>query len=382
MSVFELIIVVMTCISALVYTGLMVLLYSGWRKVKPFTVKTKENNTYVSVIIAARNEEAYIEYCINALIKQDYPQTLFEVIVVDDNSEDGGMKVVNSLISKNEAFNLRVLNMSHYGKQGKKEAVIRGVKEAKGTLILTTDADCVAGPQWISTFVAYYEEMKPKMICGPLKFRKSTRLFDKFQGLDFLGLIAAGAGAIGAQKPFMGNAANMAFEKDVFLSLLPSRHDLESASGDDVFLIQGIKEDFKEGIQFIRSYNAIVYTAPKRNLDDLIRQRIRWGSKAKYYKDMFSVFIAAAILDYNFIIVLLTFLSLSNTFFLIPLGMAYLIKYLVDFPLLYSHARFIKATALMKHYFWVQLLYPFYITYTGIASLFTKKYYWKGREVV
>ncbi|MBK7184265.1 MAG: glycosyltransferase [Bacteroidetes bacterium] len=43
----------------------------------------------IAVVIAVRNEEAMIENCLNAVLYQNYPSELLDVIVVDDFSEDG-----------------------------------------------------------------------------------------------------------------------------------------------------------------------------------------------------------------------------------------------------------------------------------------------------
>ena len=73
------------------YTALIIYYRQGWLQLKTYNIpepKITNNNTFISVIIAARNEEENIGNCIASIIKQTYPAHLFEVIVVDDHSND------------------------------------------------------------------------------------------------------------------------------------------------------------------------------------------------------------------------------------------------------------------------------------------------------
>jgi cellulose synthase/poly-beta-1,6-N-acetylglucosamine synthase-like glycosyltransferase len=68
--------------------------------------KVKENSTidaYISIVMSARNEEACIEECLQQIIKQNFPKENFELILMDDASEDNtyqiALKTLNSNIS-------------------------------------------------------------------------------------------------------------------------------------------------------------------------------------------------------------------------------------------------------------------------------------------
>ena len=66
------------------------------------------NHPFVSVIVPARNEEDNIEKCLLSVLGQDYSN--FEVVVVDDNSEDRTLEIMKSIKSKQE-FSKK---LSHY----------------------------------------------------------------------------------------------------------------------------------------------------------------------------------------------------------------------------------------------------------------------------
>ena len=121
----------------------------------------EQNNTTprvkVSVIVPARNEALVIEHCLLSLMHQNYPDDLLEIIIVDDHSEDDTAAIVNKCASGK----LRLISLHNYLKEGdiiahKKKAIEIGIAESSGDVIITTDADCIAGKDWISTIVNFY----------------------------------------------------------------------------------------------------------------------------------------------------------------------------------------------------------------------------------
>ena len=115
--------------------------------------------TYISVLVLARDEASHIGRLLDTLARQHYPQEKFEVIVIDDHSTDGTAERVEQY----PFGNLRLLRLAEHLGPGKhilsykKEALELGIKQAKGTLILTTDADCEAPPYWLASHAAFYE---------------------------------------------------------------------------------------------------------------------------------------------------------------------------------------------------------------------------------
>jgi GT2 family glycosyltransferase len=93
----------------------------------------------ISIVIAAKNAEQTLAKCLNALFEQDYPD--FEVIVVNDGSSDKTEAIVGGYPG------LKVLRTSGVGRS---EARNLGVKEARGSYIAFTDADCMVNPDWLN----------------------------------------------------------------------------------------------------------------------------------------------------------------------------------------------------------------------------------------
>ena len=107
----------------------------------------------VSVIVPARNEERSIQLCVESICASDYPD--FEVIVVDDRSDDATLELVRA-IPRNHARRVVVVEGHPLPKgwMGKPWACAQGAKVAEGDLLLFTDADTVHAPELLGRAVA------------------------------------------------------------------------------------------------------------------------------------------------------------------------------------------------------------------------------------
>ena len=127
--------------------------------------------TLVSIIIAARNEEQNIGLLLHDILQQGYGN--FEVIIVDDHSDDGTSSIVKAYIEKDFRFSL----LPNHG-TGKKEALTRGIRAARGSLIITTDADCRVTENWVAGLTHYFSDGNIKMVFGGVKMN-GVSLFHK-----------------------------------------------------------------------------------------------------------------------------------------------------------------------------------------------------------
>lgn len=316
-------------------------------------------NIFVSVIIACKNEEATLPRILHDLTIQDYPAGSFEVLVTDDNSEDNTIKTARSFIG---SLNLKVLKNSG---SGKKSAIRTAIYEAKGNLILTTDADCSANSGWISTIVSFYRLNKPHLIICPVMFEEGNGFFGRFQELEFLSLQGITAATAMAGNATMCNGANLAFTHESYLSNEKNlRFDIPT--GDDVFLLHSMKKK-GEKILWLESASATVVTKAANGLIPFLKQRKRWASKSTAYRDRFSIFLGIATLLINLIqAVLLTGAIIEPR--LLPLFIAvFIIKSIPDFLILLNTTKRYEKTTLMRWFLPSQIIYPFYVL---IVTLF------------
>jgi len=345
----------------------------GWLKLKPFNSLSNLNSIPVSIVIACRNEESNISQILNSLTNQNYPKEHTEIIIVDDHSEDNTTKIINDYIHDYSYIKLFKLPQK---KTGKKEALAFGISEAKSEIIVTSDADCTMQQKWLSSLVGYYVQNKPKMIIAPVTFGKSKNVFQKFQTLEFLSLIGAGAGAIGINRAIMCNGANLLFEKSLY-----KEANLQNnlASGDDIFLMLHTKKINRKSVHFIKSKEAIVYTKVTTDVRSFFNQRIRWTSKSKAYRDFDIIYTAGIVALTNLTLaasLIYSFVNFTHLNFFLSL---LIIKSIFDIIILIPVTKFFQQQNLLWLFFPLQIIYPSYITTTVIFGLLGN-FNWKNRK--
>jgi len=126
--------------------------------------KVPEPAPLISVLIPARNEEENIETCLKSLQKQDYPN--FEILVLDDNSEDRTAELVEGMATKDNRIRLIRGESLPEGWAGKPFACYQLAEKAKGSWLLFIDADTTHAPHMLRSTLALALELKPSMLSG------------------------------------------------------------------------------------------------------------------------------------------------------------------------------------------------------------------------
>jgi cellulose synthase/poly-beta-1,6-N-acetylglucosamine synthase-like glycosyltransferase len=341
-------------IIVLPYFFLLLLIFINLLKARQFKSAGPSKATFVSIIIACRNEEQNISVIISDIACQDYPSELFELIVVDDNSDD-----LTSQIAAKESSGINLKLLRNTG-VGKKEAIRTGVINSSADFIITTDADCRLGKNWLRTIVSYYETLKPDLIICPVVTDGGKGFTGKFQELEFLGLQAITTGTALAGKATMCNGANLAFSKATYLNNSGNLH-FEIKSGDDIFLLHSIKKQRDSKIMWLESNDAIVRTDNKKRISSFLSQRKRWISKSPYYNDRFTVILAIV----TFVTILaqgiLMIASVINQSFIIPFLIFLILKSIPDWLLIQSAAARYKRKANLAWFITAQIVYPIYL---------------------
>ena len=362
----------------LIYVFVVATFIVGWKRIKPYQKSITAPKTLVSIIIAARNEEDKIAKTIDDVLAQQYPRELFELIIIDDHSTDSTAAIVTSYEA--EGVKLIRLNEDKALNSYKKKAIQTAIDGANGTLIITTDADCRMGPQWLGTIVDCYETTGCKMISSPVAYFEEKTFFEDLQSLEFSYLIGLGASTIGNKNPSTCNGANLAYEKKAFIEVGGFKGIDDLASGDDELLLHKIAAIYGDKIGFLKNKDAIVYTHAKPTLGEFIQQRRRWASKSTRYKDKSVIILGVSIWLFNVSVVVNALLSIffeaSLPFLIFQLAA----KMLVELIFLIQMTNFFKRRALLWWLPLLNILHVIYFIYIGIAGN-SGKYNWKGRMV-
>lgn len=368
------------CIVALALLYFLLVLYfrRGWCAI-PFYSSQAAVSRRVTLIIAARNEEANIGRTLDCIVRQDFPKELLEVIVIDDHSTDRTPEIINSYAD--QGIQLMLLREGKTMNSYKKHAISQAIARANGDIIVTTDADCRMGTQWLKTIVQKFQEDDCYMLSSAVIYSEEKSLFERLQTLEFLYLIGLGAAGIGNGAPTTCNGANLAYRRDVFYEVGGFNGIDELASGDDELLLHKIAERYSHRIGFCKSTASVVYTDAKPDIKSFISQRQRWASKSTKYKDKRVIFLGVAIWLFNLGLIgaLLGSLWALPSFYPV-FWITFGLKIGIELVFMYPLVSFAKRPGLLKYLPFLSLAHSFYIVYIGVLGN-AGKYNWKGREV-
>ena len=350
----------------------------------------KKSTTKISIIIPARNEEQNIALCLQSVLDQTYPANLFEIIVVDDHSTDNTAEIVESFNKENiHCIFLKEFvtdNLNSY----KKKAIEIAITQSTGDLIVTTDADCFMGNNWLQTIASFYETYKPAFIAAPVAINCNNRFFAIFQALDFMTLQGITGASVFKKIHSMCNGANLAYERIAFKEVGGFKGIDNIASGDDMLLMHKIYQRYPDRILFLKSKEAIVQTKPMDTWKGFFNQRIRWASKADKYDDKRILMVLILVYFFNLLLLLLPIMAMfNNRVFSIFNFQCSIINYwflllilktVIELFFLFPVARFFNKQSIL---WWFPLAQPFHILYTVVAGWLGKfgSYTWKSRIV-
>ncbi len=363
--------IVVSCIFLCGYISIILALSIGFKNVPTFsTDKNSPIKHQFSIVIPFRNEADNIPILLDSISNIDYPSNMYEIIFIDDFSEDNSSSLLRGLT--NNYSNIRILSNDI---PGKKQAIEKAISESSYDWIVTTDADCIVPKNWLNNFSSFLLKNNAKFIAGPVAYTVENNLLEQFQNFDFVSLIGATIGSFGLQQPFLCNGANLCYNKTAFLEVNGFNGNSTIASGDDVFLLEKIAKTFPNSTHYLKATDSLVYTTPQKSFKALSAQRIRWAAKTTTYQSVFGKMVAIGVFTSN-----LWFLILLTTFFYSPLlTTAFFIGKMGIDSLLFKQSFFFLKQKFRFNYFVVSgFLYPFFSCYIAIRSL-NKGYVWKGR---
>ena len=362
---------------AAIYVVFIAQLIYGFNKVKPFERTEVNPKTTFSIIVPFRNEAKNLPKLLKSISKLNYPKELFEIILVDDFSTDTSERIciqwrmANGLIESTLLENLRLSNSP------KKDAISRAVPILKHDWMVTTDADCIVTKNWLLTLDNFIQQNNPEMVVGAVIYKTKNNWFHHFQQLDLMSLQGTTIGSFGIGKPFMCNGANFAYTKKFFQELGGFGGINSTASGDDVLLLQKAVTANSDKVLYLKNKEFIVKTKPENDLFVLFMQRVRWASKTTSYKNIYAKSLAVVVLLMNLSLVLGFGFWILGKIEIWNLSSIFLIKYLVDYVLLYKSNQYLNKGKFLLPLA-SSLVYPVFSSAVGLYSLFGS-FTWKGR---
>lgn len=364
------------------YCFFLLFLVYGQGKVKAPEIFNPSKTTGFSIVIPFRNEAENLPRLLESLTGLDYPTALFEILLVDDDSRDSSVELCREFQNRHQELDVKVFSSVRKSASPKKDAITTAVEMSNFEFIVTTDADCKLPALWLSVLNNEIKAKGANMLVGPVSLSSEGRngnngFLQLFQELDVLSLQGATMGGFGVNMPFLCNAANLCYEKKHFLQVGGFEGNSHIASGDDVFLLEKFKA---KGLKllYLKHKDALVTTRPQPTWKGLVSQRVRWAAKASNLKPSFGKWIGFLVFAMNLALVVGFFVMLGGALPARSFFILFLVKFNVDFLLVYRSAAFFGRENTLKGYLWCGGFYPFFSTYVALKSLFTG-YLWKER---
>ncbi|HHJ52449.1 MAG TPA: glycosyltransferase [Caldithrix abyssi] len=325
----------------------------------------------VSVVVAAKNESARLLPLLRSLEKLEYPPDRYEVIFVDDASNDDTPQILAN--AAQDKPNWRFLRVEQQSDKfhAKKTALATGVRAAKGEVIFVTDADCRVPPKWLSAMAARFDP-QTAMVLGYSPLENKTGFLDKWLKFDNLFSAVTVMAPTVWGFPISSVGRNMAFRKSAYEQIGGYEALTRFKSGDDIHLTERMRDHRVGKIKACVHPDAFVYTQPPETGREIIFQQIRKNSKILDKSPIsagFSVLLFAAYL-------LFYTLPLFDAGYLTLWAVVFGAKFLLEFVDLTVAARTFRVTELVPWFPLFQIVYPFYVMVLGLIG-FLHLYRWK-----
>lgn len=330
---------ILIILSALYYAWFIFRAFLGLRSLPD--PDSSPNRHSVTVLIPARNEEKNIGRCLDGLLRQDHPHDAIEFIVIDDGSTDATAQIVRDYQQNDSRISLLQLGFDPAAlpsrKRGRKpEAIAAGIAASKYEVIVTTDADCIAPPTWISTLTGLLN-VETVYVVGPVLEDQGNEFFTRFRALEVLGLIGITGGRIGIRRPVNGHGGNTAFYKAIYKKA--GGFDFSAVKSDEETLMHEVRYHRLGAIGFAATPLATVYTFSPPSFASYWNQRMRWGSMHGRFRNK-SILVELLFLYFALLLPLIGFVGCLWQPDLIPVvAVSFLIKGIIDMMMLRLSAR-------------------------------------------
>ncbi|MCX7728730.1 MAG: glycosyltransferase [Bacteroidia bacterium] len=329
------------------------------------TLELKKESLLFSIVICARNEEEKIERCLQSILTQKDIEKYAEIIFINDASEDNTLRIAENILSKSKVpYKIH----SNFIQLGKKRSIEKAIEmsHSDATYIIFRDADTYTeSDEWFVSFISHLNK-NTDLIIAPViyslphknELRKNimtSKTLNYLQYYEGLALMHLTLSSLHASHPILCNGANLLVKKSTFKDLNPYADNYHIRSGDDIFLLNKIR-DTKGGISDAFCSSCIVYTNAPNSIAQLFQQKLRWLSKTTHNTSCFNLFSAIVIGLTNVSLFLSLLLSLKLFCFLAG------IKTLTDWWTIFSVEKKLKIRHTSYAYFFIaELLYIPYV---------------------
>ena len=242
--------------------------------------KFESGKVPVSVIICARNEADNLRNFLPSILEQDHPS--FEVIVVNDCSEDSSDDVLGQFLLQYPQLRISSINKDPKFTHNKKLAQFIGIKAATNEILIFTDADCrPESDKWLSNMSSNFDS-KTDFVLGYGGYLKGKGLLNKYIRSDSMFIAMQYIGMALRKIPYMGVGRNLAYRRSLFFRNKGFGAHNHIASGDDDLLVNANASKANTKVEFRTASHT--RSIPSSSFAGFIKQKQRHFTTAEYYK--------------------------------------------------------------------------------------------------
>ena len=354
-------------------------LTQGIKNINPANF-SKTSPLFLSIIIAVKNEEKNLNMLIDSLNKQSLSKDFFEIIIINDDSEDNTYDILNDNIDK--ISNLQFYNSNKIPDNWDRKmwALSQGIELAKGDVILHTDGDCIVDEQWAEKILERFVNPNIGVVISKTPLIGGN-LWGKILEIENYAQDTFGALGVGHNLLFTCNGRSLAYRKKYFDDVGGFDEISSIVGGDDDLLVHKIINKKHCKISYVAEDLTAVYSKCPQNINEFVKQRLRYASKIfSFYKLTFVSKELKLTMPFLFII---NFLMCYAIVYLgykanMILFSCILIKCVSDYLLFYFSKIKLNQKVNFIHYILLSLFHPFYIVIFSLIGPFISVK-WKNR---
>jgi cellulose synthase/poly-beta-1,6-N-acetylglucosamine synthase-like glycosyltransferase len=223
------------------------------------------------------------------VLNQAYPD--YEVIVVNDCSEDSTFEVLGELLPQYPRLKVSTVTKDPKFSHSKKFAQFIGIKAAKNDILLFTDADCKPeSDKWLEGMVSHFND-KTSFVIGYGGYIRTRGLLNRYIRYDTMTVALQYLGMAIRGLPYMGVGRNLAYRRSVFFDKKGFGSYKDVVSGDDDLFVNAYATRANTSVEFRKENHT--RSVPSSRTGQWLTQKRRHMTSAPYYKFRDKVFVAS-----------------------------------------------------------------------------------------
>lgn len=351
-----------------VYQIVFIFLLIFLKKDKPASANT--SYPFVSIMVAARNEEDNILSCLESIAALSWPSDKMEVLIGNDMSTDQTEKIISEFIKDKSNFRLLQIEKNIGNAKGKANVLATLAAEAKSDFFFFTDADIQVPKNWIQSLLANYDE-KIGIVSGVTKTTDKS-LFHYCQNLDWVYAFGMVKIASDCNIPVSAVGNNMMISRAAYQSVGGYAAIPFSVTEDLQLFLETLKKGWK--YKNLMSPDSLAVSKPLRSFSQLVSQRKRWTQGAMKLPVVLLIFLFIQALFVPVIIVTIFYSPILGACF-------WLTKLILQQTCVYlSFRRIGEYYKVWKGLFVYEIYSGLFSIVVLLAYFIPGKVKWKGRE--